>query len=290
MAREQQEPVAVSDIDISIPDEDLKNLSLKAFNKLIKGRSDESDLRKRRNELKRKETNRRTRLDHKRMKKQYETNLNRIAALKPKQEDYRNVTVKHKSKFKSLIKEWENVKSSDSEISIMEVHSNGVCFREDFLVGRGSQGTEVYICLGSDGIERAIKRLPKHMCQDFLKNEKDLLNSPNAVESPRIVNYCFYDDKSSPDFGYMILNLYEQSLEKYIEAEHRTMKESCIRKMIKQVLEGLKALHSREPRIIHRDLKPSNILVDVNGDLALSDFGIGRFFPEQGIWCFVLNK
>ena len=290
MACEQQEPVAVSDIDISIPDEDLKNLSLKEFNKLIKGRSDKLDLRKRRNELKRKETNRRTRLDHKRMKKQYETNLNRIAALKPKQEDYRNVTVKHKSKFELLMKEWENIKSSNSEISITEIQGNGASFRDAFLIGRGSQGTEVYICLGSDGIERAIKRLPKHLCQEFLKNEKVLLNSPNAVESPRIVNYWFYDDTSSPDFGYIILNLFEQSLEQYIAAEHRAIKESCIRKMIKQILEGLKALHSREPRIIHRDLKPSNILVDVNGDLALSDFGIGRFFPEQGIPCFLLDK
>ena len=60
--------------------------------------------------------------------------------------------------------------------------------------------------------------------------------------------------------------------------------------MIRQILLGLKALHSREPRILHRDLKPTNILVDVNGDLALSDFGIGRFFPEEGNCYFVCVK
>jgi serine/threonine protein kinase len=109
------------------------------------------------------------------------------------------------------------------------------------------------------------------------------LNSPNAVESPRVVNYCFYDD-SKPEYDYLILNLYEQNLKEFVKEEGEKITESCPRKMIRQVLEGLKALHSREPRILHRDLKPTNILVDVNGDLVLSDFGIGRFFPEQGIF------
>jgi serine/threonine protein kinase len=67
--------------------------------------------------------------------------------------------------------------------------------------------------------------------------------------------------------------------------------ESDVLKMIHQVLEGLKALHAGEPRIFHRDLKPTNILVDVKGDLLLSDFGIGRFFPEQGIFTrFIFNS
>ena len=100
------------------------------------------------------------------------------------------------------------------------------------------------------------------------------------VQSPRIVNYWFYDDTSSQDFGYLILDLHERNLEEYIKDEK--ISESDARRMICQVLKGLRALHTREPRILHRDLKPTNILVDVNCDLVLSDFGIGRFFHEQG--------
>ena len=219
--------------------------------------------------------------------KQYskQEKIEKIAALKPG--NYKNVTVKHKPKIQKLFEMWENVKtesSNDSEMLITEVQSNCVCFQDEFLIGRGCEGTEVYICLGSDGIERAIKRLPKHLCQTFLKNERDILSSRNAVDSPQIVNYWFYDDTSNPDFGYLILNLYEQNLDEYINEKGKTMTEAQTQKMIRQILEGLKALHSREPRSLHRDLKPSNILVDVNGDLALSDFGIGKFFPEQGIF------
>ena len=202
-----------------------------------------------------------------------------IAAMKPK--DWKKVSMKHREKLELLSKPWiycdetEHVEFPKMTI----INGNGVCFQEEFLIGSGSYGTEVYVCLGTDGRERAMKRLPKILC-NLLKNERDILTSQNAVNSPRVVNYHFYDDTSSPDFGYLILNLYEQNLEEFVKKEGETITESRAREMIRQVLEGLKVLHVREPRILHRDLKPTNILVDVNGDLVLSDFGIGRFFPE----------
>ena len=203
-----------------------------------------------------------------------------IATLKPK--DWKKVSVKHGEKLALLSKLWRYSDENVEYLNINIINGNGVCFQQEFLIGSGSYGTEVYVCLGSDGIERAIKRLPKSLCK-LLKNERDILTSQNAVDSPRVVNYHFYDDTSSPDFGYLILNLYEQNLEEFVKKEGKTITESRAREMMRQVLEGLKALHAREPRIVHRDLKPTNILVDVNDNLVLSDFGIGRFFP-QGIF------
>ncbi len=194
-----------------------------------------------------------------------------------KSESWKKVSVRHQEKFERLFRAW---KATPKSMTV--INGNVVCFEEDFLIGKGSYGTEVYISLGTDGIERAIKRVPQRQCQKFLQIEKEILTSPNAVGSPRIVNYCFYDDKSNNDFGYLILNLYEQNLAEYIKEQCESITDSRARKMIRQVLEGLRALHAREPRILHRDLKPTNILVDVNGDLLLSDFGIGRFFPETG--------
>ncbi|CAB4031380.1 serine threonine- kinase endoribonuclease IRE1-like [Paramuricea clavata] len=140
-------------------------------------------------------------------------------------------------------------------------------------------------------MERAVKRLPKLLCKKLVENERDILTSRNAFESLRIVNYWFYDDTSSPDFIYLILNLYEQNLQEFFREKGESMTESCARKMIRQVLEGMKALHAREPRILHGDLKPTNILVDVKGNLLLCDFGIGRFFPKQdATTCHTTNE
>lgn len=45
-------------------------------------------------------------------------------------------------------------------------------------------------------------------------------------------------------------------------------------KYIYEVASGLAYLHERSPRIIHQDIKPANVLIDDNGNYAITDFGI----------------
>lgn len=50
--------------------------------------------------------------------------------------------------------------------------------------------------------------------------------------------------------------------------------EPLIRNFTRQILIGLSYLHSKN--IIHRDIKGANILIDVNGEVKISDFGISK--------------
>ena len=49
-----------------------------------------------------------------------------------------------------------------------------------------------------------------------------------------------------------------------------------IQNIMKQILQGLAYLHSKDVNIAHRDLKPSNILVSKEGDVKLEDFGLAK--------------
>ena len=191
----------------------------------------------------------------------------------------------HRQKFEKLLYFCENY---PQYVGI--INDNRICFKEEFLIGHGSNGTAVYICLGLDGVERAIKVLPKHLGQR-LRNERYIISSWNAIQSPRIVNYCHSaQGTSNSDDCYLMLYLYEHNLKDYIRENFQEMTESRVRELIRQVLEGLVDIHGKLPKVLHRDLKPTNILVDVQGNLALSDFGIGRILPKEGMLSIVLSK
>jgi serum/glucocorticoid-regulated kinase 2 len=52
------------------------------------------------------------------------------------------------------------------------------------------------------------------------------------------------------------------------------MSEEDARYCFVEILMGIQYLHSK--KIIYRDIKPENIMIDMNGNLKIADFGLSR--------------
>jgi len=118
----------------------------------------------------------------------------------------------------------------------------------------------------------------KEPVQTTFQNEVALMKKINSLPSPYLVKYItsYVDERESE---YVIIMKYYSggSLEKIIsdyKKKEKYIPEDIVLKYMKQILSGVKTLH--ENNIIHRDLKPGNILVDSEGNLKMSDYGISK--------------
>ncbi len=190
-------------------------------------------------------------------------------------------SMKHRSVLSELV---EHLKTEPSKAT--KIGAWIVCFDERFSIGRGNNSTKVYLGLSEDGCEVAVKSLDLRTCEEVGENEKSILTCRKVKKEKHIVNYHYYH-QVDPEKAYLVLDLHEQSLQDYVKSEERPVE--VLRKegpsIIRQILYGVKTLHDGDPEILHRDLKPSNILVNMEGEMVLADFGISRILPKDETTC-----
>ena len=191
--------------------------------------------------------------------------------------EWRQKSRKHQLKFEELVKVLETEPSRACKIGTYQV-----CFETKFVIGRGSDGTTVYIGLGEDGIEVAVKALLLDRCKKLCDNEKEILLKPKVTKEQHIVNYCFYTEDADPRYAYLVLDLCEETLKDSVLSteNNEDVLKLADSEMIRQIFYGLKALHCGKPAILHRDLKPANIFINTESEVVLADFGISRVLDE----------
>ncbi|XP_046860295.1 serine/threonine-protein kinase/endoribonuclease IRE1-like isoform X2 [Xenia sp. Carnegie-2017] len=156
-----------------------------------------------------------------------------------------------------------------------------VIFSDRCSLGKGSNETCVFLGLTKDGYGKAVKRIRRNNYLQPAQDEKKILNEFNARESKYVVNYYFLEEDTGTDYVYLVLDLCEESLKKFVEESTIENLQKALPDVLRQILNGLADLHTDPNPILHRDLKPSNVLRDSHGKFLIADFGISRILNDE---------
>lgn len=181
---------------------------------------------------------------------------------------YNDKSTKHKELFLKLIEY-----GKDPNVEVKHVDDVRVIFSEEFLLGKGSDGTRVYLGLGKDGYGKAVKRILRDNTY-LAQQEEKIFNESNAKKSDYVLNYYCSREDTITEYVHLILDLCEESLERFVLSESNSLDylQKSLPDILKQILKGLVDLHSDPRPILHRDLKPSNVLRDTQGKFLIADF------------------
>jgi len=95
------------------------------------------------------------------------------------------------------------------------------------------------------------------------------------LQHPNIVR--LYDVVHTEKKLTLVFEFLDQDLKKYLDAcGDNGLEGYTVKSFLYQLLSGIAYCHQH--RVLHRDLKPQNLLINMEGELKLADFGLARAF------------
>jgi len=143
-----------------------------------------------------------------------------------------------------------------------------------YVIGKGGFGKVWKVQSKSSKSIYALKEMSKLKIIDK-KSEKSINSEReflSKLHHPFIVNmhYAFQDH----DNLYLIMDFLNGGDLRYHISRYRRFSEEQTRFFIACMIYSLEYIHSKN--IIHRDIKPENLVLDENGYLSITDFGIAK--------------
>lgn len=154
-------------------------------------------------------------------------------------------------------------------------------YRLEEQIGEGGMAS-VYRALDlRTGHRVAVKFLRQELQAnpEFLDRFRREATAASRMSHHNIVNLLDIGD--NPAAPYLVFEFVDGKTLKEIIAEHGKLPQSTAVQIAIRILSALR--HAHEAGVIHRDIKPQNILVDRQGYIKVSDFGIARMVGANTI-------
>lgn len=115
--------------------------------------------------------------------------------------------------------------------------------------------------------------------QDFLTRFQREARAIARLTSPGLV--AIYDQGNDTAHPFLVMELVTGGTLRELLRERGPMPPHAVVAVLRPVLSGLGVAH--RAGLVHRDVKPENVLISVDGEVKLADFGLVRATAEAGI-------
>ncbi|KXG36411.1 cysteine-rich receptor-like protein kinase 6 [Sorghum bicolor] len=183
--------------------------------------------------------------------------------------------------YSTEAEDMETVDSMMIDISTLRAATGN--FDETNKLGEGGFGA-VYKGVLPDGDEIAVKRLSKSSTQgvEELKNELALVAKLKHRNLVRLVGVCLEQQERLLVYEFVPNRSLDLILFGTTDKREQQLSWEQRYKIINGIARGLQYLHEdSQLKVVHRDLKASNILLDVEMNPKISDFGLARIFSRD---------
>jgi serine/threonine protein kinase len=164
-----------------------------------------------------------------------------------------------------------------------EIHPQpkpGEIFRNRYRIikelGEGAMGKvfQVEDLKVSEVIALKILKTENIQKEDYVKRFIRELKSARKIVHKNVIR--IHDLDQVDDILYISMQYIEGKTLKQMSQMGLRLTIKKIIEVLREICEGLEAMHNHEEKIVHRDIKPQNIMMDNNGKTYILDFGIAR--------------
>lgn len=114
---------------------------------------------------------------------------------------------------------------------------------------------------------------------EFIRRFQREAQAATSLAHPNIVN--IYDVGEEEHLYYIVMEYVDgMTLKQYIQQQHPIPIEKAL-DIMKQLTSAV--AHAHQNQIVHRDIKPQNILIDHEGNVKITDFGIAMALSSTSI-------